>query len=118
MNTKARGIDGENLAVKFLKKLGYYIEDRNYKTAIGEIDIVARDGSYLVFVEVKARKNNEFGLPCEFVTLPKIKRLSHTASAYINQFGLFESDVRFDIIEVYSDSGEINHIINAFESYF
>jgi len=116
-NTVAKGISGESVAADFLKGLGYWIEDRNFKTAMGEIDIVARDGVYLVFVEVKARKNADFGQACEYITVSKMKKLSYTASSYINKYMLFESDVRFDVIEVYTDSGQINHIINAFNSY-
>ena len=117
MNSRAKGISGETLAVKHLKRLGYWIEARNYNSPTGEIDIVARDGSYLVFVEVKTRKNDSFVKACESINVSKMKKISYAASQYINQFLEFEADVRFDVIEVYSDSGKINHIINAFESY-
>jgi len=117
MNTRAKGIKGETLAVNYLKNLGYWIEARNYSTPTEEIDIVARDGSYLVFVEVKSRKNDQFGCACEYLTKAQMKRICYAASHYINKFRLFESDVRFDVVEVYADNGEINHIVNAFESY-
>jgi len=117
MNTKAKGINGETLAANYLKGLGYWIETRNYRSPTEEIDIVARDGSYLVFCEVKSRKNEQFARACESITKAKMRRISYAASHYINRFMEFESDVRFDVVEVYTDSGEINHIINAFESY-
>ena len=69
---KALGIEGEDLAVKFLKKIGYKIVAKNYKTQIGEVDIIARDGDTTVFIEVKTRTNNSFGYPFEAVH--KVKR--------------------------------------------
>jgi Holliday junction resolvase-like predicted endonuclease len=64
---KALGIEGEDLAVKFLRKIGYKIVAKNYKTQIGEIDIIARDCETTVFIEVKTRTNDSFGYPFEAV---------------------------------------------------
>jgi putative endonuclease len=68
---KTLGCNGEELAAKFLKKKGYRIVARNYKTHIGEIDIIAKEGDTTVFVEVKTRANNSFGYPFESVNKSK-----------------------------------------------
>lgn len=68
---KVLGIEGENAAAKFLEKKGYRIISRNYKTHIGEIDIIAQDGNTIVFVEVKTRGNESFGKPFEAVNKRK-----------------------------------------------
>ena len=70
---------GEYLACQYLKKLGYKILDRNYRIRGGEIDIVAQDRDYLVFIEVKTRNSSEYGLPSESITPWKIKALLKTA---------------------------------------
>lgn len=117
MNNRSKGKTGEDLACAFLKKKSLRILNRNYKTSIGEIDIIATDESTLIFIEVKARFNDDFGLPCEAVTYHKRNKISQVASQYIKQFRLFEVPVRFDVIEVYTDQKRINHIENAFDSF-
>ena len=72
---KALGSKGEDLAIQFLKKKGYRIIDRNYKTSVGEIDIIARDGNTIVFVEVKTRTDDSFGYPFEAVNKKKRQKL-------------------------------------------
>jgi len=67
---KALGIEGEDLAVKFLRKIGYKIVAKNYKTQISEIDIIARDGDTTVFIEVKMRTNDSFRYPFVAVLVP------------------------------------------------
>lgn len=71
MNTRKIGTAGETLAEKYLKKQGYKILQKNFVAPHGEIDIVAKDGDYIVFVEVKRRKSTAFGLPCEAVDARK-----------------------------------------------
>lgn len=117
MNTKLKGKTGEDIACSYLKQNGYKIMDRNYKTDIGEIDIVCTDTKTLIFVEVKARSTEDFGYPSEAVTYHKRQKINQVSSQYIKQFRLFDVAVRFDVIEVYMAQREVNHIINAFDSY-
>jgi putative endonuclease len=114
---KVLGIEGENVAVKFLEKKGYRIIRRNYKTHIGEIDIIAQDGNTIVFVEVKTRGNESFGKPFEAVNKRKIQKLKNLALLYLKNQGR-EFPVRFDVLSIFcSDKGkkEIEHIKDAFE---
>lgn len=114
---KVLGIEGENIAVKFLEKKGYRIIRRNYKTHIGEIDIIAQDGDTIVFVEVKTRGNELFGKPFEAVNKRKRQKLKNLALLYLKKQGR-EFPVRFDVLSIFcSDKGnkEIEHIKDAFE---
>jgi putative endonuclease len=114
---KVLGIEGENVAVKFLEKKGYRIIRRNYKTHIGEIDIIAQDGNTIVFVEVKTRGNESFGKPFEAVNKRKRQKLKNLALLYLKNQGR-EFPVRFDVLSIFcSDKGkkEIEHIKDAFE---
>jgi len=114
---KVLGIKGENLAVKFLKGKGYRILGRNYKTPIGEIDIIAMDRNTLVFVEVKTRTDDFFGYPFEAVNKRKRQKLKNLALLYLKRLGK-ELPVRFDVLSIfYRDKGknEIKHIKDAFE---
>ena len=114
---KFKGSSGERIAEEYLKKEGYDILARNFRTRLGEIDIVASKGEYLVFVEVKARKSEAYGFPSESVTYAKQRKISMVASQYIKLNMSFGAAVRFDVIEVYLTEGRINHIENAFDSY-
>jgi len=114
---KTLGSEGENLAVKFLKGKGYQIIERNYKTPLGEIDILAMDGNTLVIVEVKTRTDNIFGYPFESVNERKRQKLRDLASLYLKRLGK-EPPVRFDVLSIlYRDRGKkkIEHIKDAFE---
>lgn len=117
MNRKAKGDFGEKLAVKYLKKQGYRILNTNFKTELGEIDIVMTDEVTLIFVEVKSRSTDNFGYPSEAVTFHKRGKINQVASQYIKKFMLFNVDVRFDVVEIYLEENRINHIVNAFDSY-
>lgn len=115
---KARDIGkiGEDAACRFLKKNGYEILERNYQKTIGEIDIIAKKGELLSFVEVKTRQNEAFGLPCEFVTKGKQQKIIRTAYTYILEHQLDEA-CSFDIVEVLHDGHKIQtlrHIPHAF----
>ena len=77
------GQEGEKLAVQYLKRLGYRIICRNYRCPLGEIDIIARHGGVLVFVEVKSRSSQTFGSPGMAVTLAKQRKLSQVAWHYL-----------------------------------
>ena len=103
---------GEKKAGEFLKKKGYKILETNYKTHVGEIDIIAQDGEYTVFVEVKTRSSNEYGAPSEAVNGKKREKYKKVASEYLIKTKNTESAARFDVIEI--ENGEINHIIDAF----
>lgn len=113
MKTREIGNIGEEMAVKFLLKLGYEIVDRNFTKHFGEIDIIAKDRNYLVFIEVKARKNTKFGYPRDFVNHKKIKKLQETAQYYMIDKNL-NIPFRFDVIEIIFEENKIEHIINAF----
>lgn len=84
MTTVIKGKYGEDLACRYLLKLGYKIIERNFRIRGGEIDIIALDGNCTVYVEVKARTTYQFGLPEEGVTLRKIKFLERSAKFYRN----------------------------------
>lgn len=119
--TKSIGDFGENSACSFLKHRGYKIIDRNYSDRFGEIDIIVRKGSYVIFVEVKTRKSDDYGNPSDAVDYHKQQRIIKTAQSYIMLNNL-DNDYRFDIVEVmYKPSVfggfktyKINHIENAF----
>jgi putative endonuclease len=110
------GNKGEELAVKFLKKNGYAIKIRNYKTRIGEIDIIAADGDVLVFVEVKTRESLEFGHPFEAVNARKRKKIANVALLYLKKFDDLPP-CRFDIVSIFINNGkaECELIKDAFE---
>ncbi len=115
----ALGRQGEELAASHLKQLGMTILDRNYRQKIGEIDIIARDGECLVFVEVKTRKSTRFGAPAEAVTLKKQQQISRTAMVYLSRKQLPDCPIRFDVAAVLlPDQGRptIELIKNAFET--
>lgn len=116
------GNKGEDYAVKLLKKEHYKILERNFTVRGGEIDIIAMDSETLVFVEVKMRKNTDFGTPAEFVTYGKRKKLIYTANCYLEKNGLFSIPCRFDVVEIIASinekgkikAREANIIKNAF----
>lgn len=100
MSNKQTGDQGEDLACKYLKNLGYQIMDRNYRIRGGEIDIVARDGDTLVFVEVKARFSHDFGPPAEAMTPWKIKALLKTAMFYVLKVNWGNKEYRLDFVSI------------------
>ncbi len=114
---KISGNRGERAAEQYLRKNGYRILARNFTTDTGELDLVATDDAYLVFVEVKSRMSDDFGAPSEAVDFAKQRKLSMVASQYIEKNMLFGAPARFDVIEVRLDTGKIEHIQNAFDSY-
>lgn len=115
-NNVLKGKTGEDIAAKYLKSLGYQIIERNFRTEVGEIDIIAAGEEYLIFIEVKTRKNTLLGYPPKRSTHSN-KKITQVASQYINKYDLYDTDVRFDVIEVFIDDKKLNHIKNAFESY-
>ena len=109
-NNLILGVGGEVKAVKFLKKSGYKILEKNYKNKLGEIDVICYNKAIdeIVFVEVKSRNSTEFGLPCEAVNFHKQNKIKMVANLYLLQKHKLESKSRFDVIEVLNDN--INHI--------
>jgi putative endonuclease len=109
------GFKGEALAEKYLRNAGYEIMEKNWHFGHNEIDIIARQDDFLVIVEVKTRRTNNFGEPEEFVNRTKQRSLIKAADGYINQKGL-DLEVRFDIVSVlYNGSSyTVKQIENAF----
>ncbi len=108
---------GEDLAVKLLTGKGFEIVERNYRYGHGEIDIIAKDGDELVFVEVKTRHNLEYGEPEYAVTKKKQKQIKKIAELYLYEKEIENVDCRIDVIAVLMEKGKdpvINHIVNAF----
>ena len=100
MSTLTSGNKGEDLACEYLQKRGYKILERNYRIRGGEIDIVARDGDTLVFVEVKARWSHEFGLPSESMTPWKIRALVKCAMFYVLKINWGDKEYRLDFVSI------------------
>ncbi len=117
MNNRALGKTGEDAAAEYLCSKGYSIAERNYRTRQGECDIIAYDGEVLVFAEVKTRCSDRLGLPCEAVTRKKQRNISQVALVYLQEKGLGETNVRFDVVEIRIDGAgsRIRHITSAFE---
>ncbi len=113
------GNEGERLAARFLRRQGYRILARRYRTVLGEIDLVARDGACIVFVEVKTRRTESAGLPHEAVDRAKQAQLTRLALVFLKRYRLLEQSARFDIVSiVWEGSGaepQIVHYKNAFE---
>ena len=100
------GILGEDLACCELRRRGYAILARRYRTRYGEIDIVARDGDTIVFVEVKARAGREFGSAAEAVTMMKQRRVAQMAVDYLSRRRLTEQPCRFDVVAIDFEDGK------------
>jgi putative endonuclease len=111
------GNAGENLAVWYLRKIGYTILEQNYSTRVGEIDIVAREKDTIVFIEVKTRRTSGFGSPKTAVTPRKQRKISMVALWYLKATDQCRSKARFDVIAIDAKEGNprIEIIKNAFE---
>lgn len=112
MFTQNRGKKGEKKAERFLRKSGFEIIENNYRTSVGEIDIIARKDGVLVFIEVKNRSNSKFGTGAEAVTEKKQTKIIKSAQIYMKKFFGGETRCRFDVISI--DASDISHIENAF----
>ena len=111
--SKVKGDAAERRAEELLKSRGFSILERNFRTRMGEIDLVARDGDTAVFVEVRSRASSAFGAPEETVTGPKRRRLILTAQAWA-QNRAWEGPMRFDVVAI--TPGETLHIPGAFDA--
>jgi putative endonuclease len=105
------GIEGERMALDYLRSQGYEILETNWRFERKEIDIIARKDNIVAIVEVKTRSTDYFGAPEESVTLTKQRFLIEAADVYMQQLD-FEAEVRFDIISIVNKT--INHIQEAF----
>ncbi len=111
------GREGEVLALRHLEREGYRVVERNYRCAFGEMDIIARDGEVLVFVEVKSRRTGRFGVPQSAVGYRKQKKMSAVALCYLKEKRLLESPARFDVVAVRfcPEGPRVELIRNAFD---
>ena len=111
---------GEAQAADYLRRKGYSLVAANYRCRVGEIDLIVKNRRYLVFVEVKLRKNADFAQAREFVDYRKQQRIRATASMYLSRYPT-SLQPRFDVIEIYAPQGmetkklTINHLEDAFE---
>ena len=111
------GDRGERTAAEYLRRRGFRVLVRSYRTAQGEVDLICRDGDVVVFVEVKARKR---GHPAEAVDRQKQRRLTLAALHFLKRHGLLEARARFDVVAITWPEGgtpsRIEHLPNAFEA--
>ena len=112
-STRAIGRDGEEIAAEYLRNNGYRIVEKNYKNRFGEIDIIAKDGNTVVFIEVKTRNTPSYGTPSSAVDSKKQQRIGKVALTYLTKKGLTQHPVRFDAVSICD--GEIEVIRDAFE---
>ncbi len=113
VNNRAKGRDGEAIAEEYLTVRGYDILNKNYRNRFGEIDLIARDGKTLVFIEVKTRNNDSHGLPADAVGSRKQHRLCKVALSYISHNNISNQPCRFDVISICDDRIEL--IKDAFD---
>ncbi|MBQ8110906.1 MAG: YraN family protein [Clostridia bacterium] len=114
MNNRGAGALGEADARAYLERKGTKILEMNFRRATGEIDIIARQGKTILFVEVKRRSSLRYGRPAEAVDRAKQAHILRTAALYLQENRLSDAPVRFDVVEVLP--GEIRHIENAFDA--
>ena len=113
---KSLGLAGENIACSYLQQKGYLILERNFRCRQGEIDIIASIGKEIVFVEVKTRRNTNFGEPYLAVDCRKQGKIQKTALYYMTKFHDEEIAYRFDVISIVytGDHISVEHVISAF----
>jgi putative endonuclease len=113
----ATGKAGEEAAVQYLRQQGYRILERNYRCRFGEIDLIARDGSTLVFIEVKTRRSQRFGPAAAAVTIEKQRHLIRASQVYLTRMGKAQELCRFDVvtIEIDAQMPRIELIKDAFQ---
>lgn len=100
LRKKKLGAQGEQIAINYLHNRGYQILERNYRNKLGEIDIIAKHGNDLVFIEVKTRSDKVFGSPLEAVTSAKQRQLAKVALEYLSRQNCFDQPARFDVVGV------------------
>ncbi len=114
VNNRKQGNNYEKIAAEYLTRQGLFIKELNFYCKMGEVDIIAKDGIYLVFIEVKYRKNTLKGDAAEAVNFNKMRKISRVADYYLykNHYGS-DTSVRFDVVAI--EEGNLRHIKNAFE---
>jgi putative endonuclease len=129
VNRRSRGQSGEEAAWAHLRRAGYALVERNYRSRYGEIDLVVEKDGVVVFVEVRSRKGNRFGTPFESVDRRKQLQIGRMANEYVARRRLADRRVRFDVVAVeWQDAGPgiddvddvkdvktIDHLENAFD---
>jgi putative endonuclease len=120
MKRRELGQKGEEIALRFLKKNGYRILERNYVCRMGEVDIIAREKDTFAFIEVKTRRSTAFGPPQLAVNPAKQMQLSKVALHFLKAKGLEEAKARFDVVAILlgSKGEEIELIKDAFDSQY
>lgn len=112
-NKRSKGSKYEAQACDYLEQCGYKIIEKNYYTNVGEIDIIAKDAEYLVFVEVKYRKNSLYGTPFEAVNVKKQNTIRKVAQIYMYRNNIsYNTPVRFDVVGILGET--VSLIKNAF----
>ncbi len=111
------GQEGERLAERYLQKKGYKLVERNYRCAVGELDLIVLDRRVVVFVEVKTRTGHGFGSPLEAVEFRKQRKMIQAAQFFLSAKGLQQREARFDVIGISWPGREpvVEHIENAFD---
>jgi putative endonuclease len=113
------GAWGEAVAAEYIRKKRYKVIATGYRCRYGEIDLIAQNNQYLLFIEVKLRRSNRFAEAKEFVDSHKQERLRTTASVYLDQFPT-DLQPRFDVIEIYAPEGTLTkhpHIIHLEDAF-
>lgn len=114
-DTLRLGKTGEDLVCQYIIRNGMQLLKRNYRAGKGEIDLIAMEGDTVVFIEVKTRSGLNYGTAAEAVGYRKQQVLIRTAQYFIAQHGFYETNIRFDVAEVYpSEGNRLNYIANAF----
>jgi putative endonuclease len=113
------GREGERIAERFLKKKGYKLVERNYRCAVGELDLIVLDQRVIVFVEVKTRTGSGYGTPLDAVEFRKQQKMILAAQFFLNAKKLGQREARFDVVGISWPGGEpaIEHIENAFDLF-
>jgi putative endonuclease len=112
LTKKEEGREGEDIAVRTLKKGGYRIVERNYRSLFGEIDIIAEEDGYLVFVEVKKRNSTKFGDPLLAIDKRKKQHIIRSAMVYLKNNKCFDRKIRFDVVGI--DREQVKVVKGAF----
>lgn len=107
------GASGEKLALETLKQRNYKIIETNFRSKFGEIDIIAQDGDTLVYIEVKTRSSQQFGLPEEAVGYRKLQHLLKTAAFYRTQRNNLPEGERVDVVAIETNSGRVDLLKNV-----
>ena len=116
LDEKNTGDKGEAIACAYIKKKGYRIRNKNFRSRFGEVDIIADDSNTLCFIEVKSRSKNYHGRPEEFVDSRKQQKLIKTSKSYITTHDIKDIPMRFDIVAVDLSLSTCRLFKNAFEA--